>query len=107
MNNAREVYSLQSQISTKQLKFLFIRAGIKKLVKVVQYSYISDLLGKDVYNLGFGDYDVGSDTIFDDVNTNNGDATLVALRLKDRELFPKKNEQAKRALQRIKIAKAR
>jgi len=72
MSNAKEVYSLQSQISTEQLKFLFISTGVKKVVKVVQYSYISDLLGKDVYNLGFGDYDIDSDTILDDVNTNKG-----------------------------------
>jgi len=32
---------------------------------------------------------------------------LVALRLKDRDLFPKKTKQAKRALQHIKISKSR
>ena len=46
-------------------------------MKAIQYSFVQELNGKNIYNLGFGDYDFESDIIVDDINTNNGDAYKV------------------------------
>jgi hypothetical protein len=35
--------------------------------------YVLDFRGRRVYNLGFGDYDLDTDSISDDLTTNNGD----------------------------------
>ena len=35
--------------------------------------YVLDFRGQRVYNLGFGDYDLDTDSISDDLTTNNGD----------------------------------
>jgi hypothetical protein len=46
----------------------------RRVIKAIEYSDIQqEFEGKKVYNLGFGDYDPVSDSILDDVLTENGD----------------------------------
>lgn len=57
--------------STEGVKYIFTSEGNFNVVKAIQYTYLMDLNGRRVYNLGFGDYEY--DTINDSVNTDNGD----------------------------------
>ena len=77
MNNFDNTYELEEEKSEHDLKFFFISRGQQDIVKVIQYSFVQELNGKNVYNLGFGDYDLENDIIIDDVNTNNGDTYKV------------------------------
>ncbi len=47
--------------------------GAVDVIKAVEYRYIQDLFDAPLFNLGFGDYDLGKDEIDDRSNTNNGD----------------------------------
>ena len=77
MTNIEKVYELEEDKSASGLKFIFISKGFQDIIKVIQFSFIQELNGRNIYNLGFGDYDLESDTIIDNVNTNNGDAYKV------------------------------
>jgi hypothetical protein len=57
--------------------FFFISKGEKDIIKAIQFSFVQELNGRKIYNLGFGDYDLENDKIIDDINTNNGDAYKV------------------------------
>ena len=73
MSNIEYVYELKEDRSENGLKFFFISKGECDIIKVIQYSFLQELKGKRIYNLGFGDYDLEDDKIVDDINTNNGD----------------------------------
>ncbi|MBW0176883.1 hypothetical protein [Sediminibacterium sp.] len=77
MNNFENIYELKEDKSATGLKFFFISKGERDIIKAVQFSFIQELNGRNIYNLGFGDYDLENDTITDDINTNNGDAYKV------------------------------
>ncbi len=77
MSNLKNIYELQENKSEHDLKFFFISKGKQDIVKVIQYSFVQELNGKSIYNLGFGDYDLIDDTISDNTNTNNGDGYKV------------------------------
>jgi hypothetical protein len=77
MNKTASIYELQKEVSGVGMKFFFISKGQHYIIKVIQYSYIQDLMGRSIFNLGFGDYDVENDKIVDDIITNNGDAYKV------------------------------
>ncbi|WP_153796366.1 DUF6934 family protein [Foetidibacter luteolus] len=70
-------YELQEDKSAHYLTFFFISKGFQHVVKVIQYSLVQELKGRNVYNLGFGDYDLENDIIVDSINSNNGDAYKV------------------------------
>lgn len=70
-------YQLKEEKSDLDLKFYFISSGQRNIVKVVQYSFVRELGGRRVYNLGFGDYNLENDEIIDNVITGNGDAFKV------------------------------
>lgn len=53
------------------LKYLFESTGEKNIIKVIEYSFIREVSGIKIYNLGFGHYHNG--LLVDDSNSNNGD----------------------------------
>jgi hypothetical protein len=77
MSNIESVYELEEVKSGNGLKFFFISKGEQDIIKAVQFSFVQELNGRNIYNLGFGDYDLENDRIIDDINTNNGDAYKV------------------------------
>lgn len=77
MSKIETTYGLVEHKSAIDLKFFFISRGEKDIVKAIQYSFVQELYGQNVFNLGFGDYDVECDSIVDNVNSNNGDAYRV------------------------------
>jgi hypothetical protein len=54
-------------------QYTFISEGTSDIFKVIEYVYVQDFLGKRLYNLGFGDYDVKKGVILDGSISNNGD----------------------------------
>jgi hypothetical protein len=68
-----DTYTLQEEEGSGKLRFFFESVGEEEVVKLVEYGYIQPLEIGHLYNLGFGDYDIETGTILDDVNTNNGD----------------------------------
>jgi hypothetical protein len=56
-----------------EIKYFFKSEGLKTLVKVVEYSYLSKLNGYSLFNLAFGDYDEQNDQLIDDTISDNGD----------------------------------
>ena len=85
MSYFENIYDLEEDKEAQNLKFIFISSGTQDIVKAIQYSYLQQLNnshllqlnGKNVYNLGFGDYNLENDTLTDTVNTNNGDVYKV------------------------------
>lgn len=77
MSTIENVYELEEDKSANGLKFFFISKGDQDVIKAIQFSYVQELNGQNIYNLGFGDYDLENDKIIDDTNTNNGDAYKV------------------------------
>jgi hypothetical protein len=70
-------YELTERISDQSIDYLFISKGKTDIIKVIQYIYFTELYGKSIFNLGFGDYDLNKDKINDSVNTDNGDVYKV------------------------------
>lgn len=77
MNKSQSVYEIEEQKSEGDIKFFFVSKGREDVIKAIHYSFVQELNGKNVYNLGFGDYDLEADTIIDNANTNNGDVYKV------------------------------
>lgn len=71
MKKVRYTYSADEELQY----FVFTSVGIKgDIKKIVEYSEMNI---KHVYNLSFGDYNEQTDTISDQVITNNGDSLKV------------------------------
>lgn len=77
MNNFGSSYNLIEQQSDKEIQYFFVSRGKRDIIKAIQYILVERLNGVDVFNLGFGDYDLEKGEIVDDVNTNNGDSYKV------------------------------
>lgn len=77
MKNAVNSYECQERKSDNGLEFFFISRGDRDVIKAVEFSFVQELNGREIYNLGFGDYDLESDTVTDNIHTNNGDAYKV------------------------------
>jgi hypothetical protein len=71
------IYDTQELKSENELNLFFISTGKRNIIKAIEYTFIGKYEDKDLYNLGFGDYDIGSDTINDSINTNNRDGRIV------------------------------
>jgi uncharacterized protein DUF6934 len=74
---ANPAYELKEDKSDSGVKYFFTSEGKNAIVNAIQYSYIADINGKNVFNLGFGDYDLDFDIINDSVNTDNSDVYKV------------------------------
>lgn len=77
MSNKEGIYELEEDKSENGLVFFFISKGEQDIIKAIQFSFVQERNGRNIYNLGFGDYDPENDKLEDDVNTNNGDAFRV------------------------------
>ena len=71
MVNEQLVYELQEDDTRNEMTFFFISKGETDIIKAIQYSFIQDLNGRHLFNLGFGDYDLENDKIRDDIDSNN------------------------------------
>nr|WP_233244156.1 hypothetical protein [Brumimicrobium oceani] len=58
-------------------QFIFESKGVRTIVKAIEYSFIRNISGRKVYNLGFGDFNEKSGLLIDDINSNNGDMRKV------------------------------
>lgn len=76
MGNVK-TYDTERSQSEDAVKYVFVSTGKADIVKAIQYRYVQDFLGRRLYNLGFGDYDIATDEISDDSNSNNGDMYAV------------------------------
>jgi len=47
------------------------------VIKAIQYAFVEEYEGREVINLGFGDYDIDNDIVSDNVTTNNNDGRKV------------------------------
>lgn len=70
-------YKTELTLNDERLQYLFVSEGNSTIIKVIEYSPITTLGERIVYNLGFGDYDEISKTILDDTDSNNGDMYVV------------------------------
>ncbi len=73
MSSIENTYETDENITATGIQHLFFSERGKDILKVIEYSYVQELNGRSVYNLGFGVYDPKTDTVSDDINTNNGD----------------------------------
>jgi len=93
MANLSNTYNLQEFTLPAGHEFTFTSNGNKIIIKAVQYTYIQQFEGRNVYNLGFGDYDLDLHQIIDQAKSNNGDAykvfrTVLSTVPKFLEIFP-------------------
>lgn len=58
-------------------QFIFESKGERTIVKAIEYSFIRNISGRKVYNLGFGDFNEKNGMLIDDINSNNGDMRKV------------------------------
>ena len=73
MAGLSEAYDLKELGIPEEHKFVFFSEGVKRITKVVQYTYAYQFEDRDVYNLGFGDYSADARVVLDDVTSSNGD----------------------------------
>ncbi|KQS33399.1 DUF6934 family protein [Dyadobacter sp. Leaf189] len=77
MANLSDAYKTQEIKLPIGYKLMFTSEGPDNIIKAVQYTYVRKFEGRNVYNLGFGDYDPQFDHIIDQAKSNNGDAYKV------------------------------
>lgn len=70
-------YTLEERRSLDGIRFHFESNGKKRVRKAVEYAIVMQFDGRNVYNLGFGDYNSDADGFFDSICTNNGDVYTV------------------------------
>lgn len=68
-----KVYPVREAAQEQSLMYLFVSNGTANIVKAIEYQYMQDVGFSPLFNLGFGDYDVKTDTISDQSVSNNGD----------------------------------
>jgi hypothetical protein len=78
MSSIEHKYNYQGEQTEIGAKYLFISKGDEDIIKAVDYSPLGvNFEGKNVYNFGFGDYDVDTNTTLDSFISNNGDVYKV------------------------------
>ncbi|MET0462656.1 MAG: hypothetical protein ABW007_05865 [Chitinophagaceae bacterium] len=77
MNNSLNKYPVKIGDSSEGLNFYFVSKGKSAVIKVVNCGFVAKIRGEDIYNFGFGDFDMHSHRIVDSVVTENGDAIKV------------------------------
>ncbi|MDF2382703.1 hypothetical protein JMG10_14575 [Nostoc ellipsosporum NOK] len=71
------IYEKREFKSANDLKFFFVSEGYEDVIKAIQYAFVDVVENREVINLGFGDYDMDTDTVSDSVTTNNNDGRKV------------------------------
>ncbi len=77
MNDSLNKYLVTADNSAGGLNFYFVSEGKSNVIKVVNYGFVTNIRGEDIYNLGFGDFDLSAGRLIDNVVTENGDAIKV------------------------------
>lgn len=77
MANSTNTYELQDIDIANGYRFLFESHGSRTILKAVRYSYVEKFEDRNLYNLGFGDFNLETGNIVDQANSNNGDAYKV------------------------------
>ena len=77
MNNIPAYNTEKLEKEADRIRYIFESVGEKSITKVIEYSYLTIISDRKVYNLGFGDYNAKVDDFIDDVNSNNGDMRKV------------------------------
>ena len=67
------IYRIEESIDEVSAKYFFVSVGKSDVIKAVEYQYIQSYKGGDLFNLAFGDYDIETEILNDQINTNNGD----------------------------------
>lgn len=71
------IYDTEQIQDEIKIQYLFPSVGQRTIIKIIEYSPVTNLGGRTVYNLGFGDYDETNSVVIDDINSNNGDIYIV------------------------------
>lgn len=73
------IYDTEQTLNEIKIQYLFASVGRKTIIKVIEYSPVTTIDTRTVYNLGFGDYDEtnSNGVVIDDTNSNNGDIYIV------------------------------
>lgn len=71
------IYATEQIQDEIKIQYLFPSVGQKTIIKIIEYSPVTTIGTRTVYNLGFGDYDETNSAIIDDSNSNNGDIYIV------------------------------
>lgn len=58
MSNSAHAYHTGKEIKHNGMHFIFLSKGKTNIIKSIRYTYVQEYLGKALYNLGFGDYDI-------------------------------------------------
>jgi hypothetical protein len=81
MTNIYSTYKLFDIPHPNGLRFSFISNGTNDIIKVVDYSVVgvkSDIIKTSyIFNFGFGDFDIETQMLKDDVMSDNGDVRKV------------------------------
>lgn len=77
MDHVVRSYDTVKTETVEAIQYLFISSGKADIIKAIRYQYVGEFLGRQTYNLGFGDYDVKTDDVSDEIISNNGDAYAV------------------------------
>ena len=77
MAYSQQVYETSKHQSPKEIRFVFVSTGARRISKIIQYTYAYQFENRDVYNLGFGDYNPDLDQFEDLVTTGNSDTYKV------------------------------
>ncbi len=73
MASINNPYEIKNSDIHETPTYFFVSEGKQTIVKAIQYSYVQQLGGRPVYNLGFGDYDFENENLDDSIDSNNGD----------------------------------
>lgn len=70
-------YETSVQVTENGKFLIFISHGKERRLKAIEFSSIGKIGQRPVFNLGFGDYDIITGNISDDIITNNGDVYVI------------------------------
>ncbi len=73
----KDVYDLQQFNDGNRLVFFFISYGEQYTSMIISYEFVDTMMGRVLYNLGFGIFDAVNNCIVDQVTTDNGDVYKV------------------------------
>ncbi len=73
MTTDDNLYEIDEINGEGSLKYFFLSRGEHDVIKAIAYDYVQQLRDSQLFNLGFGDYNIETDQIDDSINSNNGD----------------------------------
>jgi len=65
-------YNTVETVTDSGVDYFFVAKGRETTIKIIQYIYVQDLLGRKLYNMGFGTYDPRTGSILDNLLSNDG-----------------------------------